>query len=281
MLSRNTPVINAVRINIHSMISNCITTVIKMIRSLLLLLIGSLLLVGCQQEQNAWDRIQETGVLRVGLDPTYPPFESLSGENVEGIDVDLTGAITRLMGLSVDYVYFGYDGLYDALATDQVDVLASALVIVPSRLRDFKYSRTYFDAGQVLISRIDAPINDPGDLEGKVLAVELGAQGHAEALVWQRRYKGLDIVPYQSANEAILAVKSLEVDSAVVDHVSARLTAGLNVDGILISEPITEEPYALVVNSGEDELLKAINSALIKLEESRETQAILDRWFGQ
>ena len=30
-----------------------------------------------------------------------------------------------------EFVYFGYDGLYDALATEQVDVLISALVIVP------------------------------------------------------------------------------------------------------------------------------------------------------
>ncbi len=247
--------------------------------SFILLLLGLLVLAGCQKEQNAWDHVQESGVLRVGLDPTYPPFESLVGEDVDGIDVDLTRAIAQQLGLTVEYVYFGYDGLYDALATQQVDILASALVIAPDKLRDFEYSQSYFNAGQVFVSPIEAPISTPDDLEDKDLAVELGAQGHVEALGWQRRYERLDILPYHSADEAIISVVNKEADGAVVDQVSARLFAGLEVDSLIVSDPVTDEPYSLVVNTGEDELLEAIDGAMEDLEGTGEIQAILDRWF--
>ena len=48
---------------------------------------------------------------------------------LEGFDIDLASAIATDLGLTAEFVYFGYDGLYDALQTEQVDVLISALVI--------------------------------------------------------------------------------------------------------------------------------------------------------
>src|SRR5262245_44631595 len=79
---------------------------------------------GCQgREAQRWEQIQENGVLRVGLDPTYPPFETADDGELRGLDVDLARALAAELGLEVQFVYFGYDGLYDALLSNQVDVL--------------------------------------------------------------------------------------------------------------------------------------------------------------
>lgn len=42
-----------------------------------LLLLFLLLLPGCGRDEDAWFTVQETGVLRVGLDPTYPRLQWL------------------------------------------------------------------------------------------------------------------------------------------------------------------------------------------------------------
>ena len=76
-----------------------------------LLLLFLLLLPGCGRDEDAWFTVQETGVLRVGLDPTYPPFAVATENDLYGFDVDLARALAEDLGLQVQFAYFGYDGL--------------------------------------------------------------------------------------------------------------------------------------------------------------------------
>jgi ABC-type amino acid transport substrate-binding protein len=135
--------------------------------------------IGCATADDSWERVQTAGVLRVGLDPTYPPFEVDDGSgNLVGLDVDLAKAIADDLGLEVQFVYFGYDGLYDALATEQVDVLISALVIIPERTRDFSYSEPYFNAGEILIVPANnETITSMADLGGQTAGGGVGQPG--------------------------------------------------------------------------------------------------------
>lgn len=254
-------------------------TRIKQSHLLSLLAITLMLQVSCQQTMSAWDLIQQRGVLRVGLDPTYPPFEFLENGEVKGIDVDITKAIADDLELTLEFTYFGYDGLYDALLANRVDVLASALVISPERLKDFAYTNSYFNAGQVVVSKANAPITDLPQLSGKHISVELGAQGHVEALRLQNSIPEIVIHSYQGAEEAISAISSGEVDAALVDHISARLNADQEQDLFAISEPITEESFSLVVLAEEDRLLAVLNDSLDSLKKSGELERTLSFWF--
>ena len=69
-----------------------------------------------------WACIQETGVWRVGLDPSFPPFENLdtAGRSV-GLDVDLADAIAAAWGVRVEIVSLGFDELLDAVHAHKVD----------------------------------------------------------------------------------------------------------------------------------------------------------------
>ena len=85
----------------------------RILRSSLLLVLGLAVLVvlqsACARQDSTWDHIQDRGVLRVGLDPTYPPFEFFDGLSLHGIDVDLVEAIAAEKGLVVEYSHFGFD----------------------------------------------------------------------------------------------------------------------------------------------------------------------------
>ncbi len=256
------------------------------IRPLLLVLPFLLLATsGCRSNSGTWERIEQGGVLRVGLDPTYPPFEVAGETDVDGLDVDLANALAGELGLRSEFVYFGYDGLYDALSTDQVDVLISALVIVPGRMRDFAYSAPYFNAGEILIIPAESgDISGMTDLDGRVLAVELGAQGHVEGTQWAKKLADLTIQPYGSAGEALTAVSSRQVDAALVDNISGRLYLSEQpTDQVplkLVSPPVTVEPYALVVRIEDKMLLEKINEALDSLTTSGQLDLIIQRWLG-
>jgi cystine transport system substrate-binding protein len=118
-------------------------------------------LAACARPDDAWDRVCATGILRVGMDASFPPFETIAADGtLVGFDVDLAQelgqrlgpALSGAEGIEVQFVAnLPYDGLYDALAVDRVDVVISALVVNPARVADFAYSTSYFDAGQVLV----------------------------------------------------------------------------------------------------------------------------------
>ncbi len=250
----------------------------------LLLTVYWLPLSGCRSANDTWRQVEETAVLRVGLDPTYPPFAAADSNDLWGLDVDLARALGAELGVSVQFTYFGYDGLYDALLAKKVDVLASALVVDVGRTRDFAYSEPYFNAGEVLVVRAgEGGIADWRDVNGRILAVELGSEGHMEANRWDRRLSDLTVQPYDTPDDALQAVAQGHAAAALVDNASARLynqqypEAGLHP----LPEPITVKPYALVVRKADSRLLRHLNDALEQLQKSGQLDAILTKWLGE
>jgi len=236
-----------------------------------------LLLTTCRAESGTWERIQQDGILRVGLDPTFPPFEIGDENGLRGIDVDLAEAIADELEMDVDFVWIGYDGLYDGLQTGRVDLLLSALIIVPSQMGDFSYSSPYFDAGERLIVRRDSTITDIAAIN--TLAVELGAQGHVEAMAAQKEFPTLNIVPYNTAEEALTAVSDKNTDGVIMDEINGRLFLQTHPNLRILPDPITMEPFAIVVRKDDQTLLKELNDVLVVLGENGRLDEILVDWL--
>jgi len=245
-------------------------------------------LAACARPDTTWEHVRETGTLRVGMDASFPPFESIAADGtLVGFEVDLARelgrrlgpALGRAEGVDVEFIAnLPYDGLYDALAVDRVDAVISALVVNPARMADFAYSTPYFDAGQVLVVREgESGIEGMADLSGRTLAVEFGTQGDMEAWKWARKLPGLTIVPYQTAADALAAVAAGEAGAALVDHVSA-LAAGSGL--VVVGEPVVEEPYAVAVRRESRRLLRAINETLAEMEADGTIETLVERWMS-
>jgi polar amino acid transport system substrate-binding protein len=123
---------------------------------LLLVIVAVGLLLRAREDDGTLARVQATGELRVGLDASFPPFETLdAGGNIVGLDADLARAIATALGAEPVFVNVGFDGLYDALQIGRIDVVISGLPYDPRRTQDVNYSQPYFNAGQVLVVRPD------------------------------------------------------------------------------------------------------------------------------
>jgi ABC-type amino acid transport substrate-binding protein len=238
------------------------------------------LVLGCTPADSSWERVANAQQLVVGLDPTFPPFENADSGHLEGLDVDLAHALGQQLGVEVRFVHLGYDGLYDALTTQQVDALLSAVVIDETKTKDFAYSTPYFNAGQFLVVRQEmSDLEHYTDLVGRTVVVELGSEGHVQVIRWERQVAGLMLLPLPSADEALQAVADGRADAAVVDQVSGRLAIRANPALRLLAEPVTVEPYALVVRQTDKALLAELNRALAELEQAGVVGEISGRWL--
>ncbi len=243
-----------------------------------------ILLAACVRSDDTWERIREVGVLRVGMDASFPPFEYVAADGtLAGFDVDLARELGRRLGVEIEFVAnLPLDGLYDALEVNRVDVVISALVVNPDRMSDFGYSAHYFDAGQVLALSPSVPsaggeiIEEMGDLDGCTLAVEFGTQGDMEARKWTRRLPDLTVTHYETAAEALMAVTAGEANAALVDHVSALMAGG----GLtIVEQSVVEELYAVGVHRRSRYLLRAINDVLAEMAEDGTLDALVDEWL--
>lgn len=248
-----------------------------------LLLITALagLLAACSPRDDVWQRVQDTGMLRVGMDASYPPFEDLdeNGQPV-GFDVDFARAIGEEMGVEVAFTNIAYDGLYDALVAGQVDVLISALVPAYAVESKTNFSDPYFNVGEMLVVPVGSEIEEMGDLSGYTLAVEYGSGGDVEARLWERRLADLTILRRDDPTAALGAVLSGEADAALVDGISARLGVGGNPDELALRETLNDTLYAVAVREDSAVLLDEVNEAVEALFDDDTIAALTEKWFG-
>jgi polar amino acid transport system substrate-binding protein len=261
-------------------------------RSFVLLIIGLSLFAGLviwrisgmlgRDTDETWARIQREGLMRVGMDASWPPFEYIdqSTGQIVGLDVDLARAIGQRLGVEVEFVNVGFDSLYDALYVGRFDAIVSALPYDPLLYEDVAYSISYFNAGQVLVVRSDeTEISETNDLSGKKLGVEWGSEGDVVGRRLQRKIEGLSLENYMAPQDVLSALQEGEVEAAIVDAVSAYQFMVTESDVQVVGDPLTDELYVIAVRLDSPLLLRAINEALVEMREGGTLERLQEKWF--
>jgi polar amino acid transport system substrate-binding protein len=261
-------------------------------RSFVLLVIGLSLFAGLaiwrisarlgRDTDETWARIQREGIMRVGMDPSWPPFEHIDEptSQIVGLDVDLARAIGQRLGVEVEFVNVGFDSLYDALYVGRFDAIVSALPYDPLLLEDVAYSISYFNAGQVLVVRADErEISEADDLSGKKLGVEWGSEGDVLGRQLQKKIEGLSLQTFMAPQDVLRALKEGEVETAIVDAVSAYQFIATEGGVQVVGDPLTDELYVIAVRLDSPLLLKAINEALVEMREDGTLERLQEKWF--
>ncbi|HTP11762.1 MAG TPA: ABC transporter substrate-binding protein [Anaerolineae bacterium] len=231
--------------------------------------------VFAQPVDEAWGRVEQSGVIKFAINPTYMPFDGLGSHgDFFGIDVDIANEIARRLGKRAEFVIAGFDTLYDVLRVGQADATISALPIDPGRFGLWAYSDPYFEAGQVMITRLP---KSPQTSEVSI-AVEYGSDADAVARYLARRRTGIEIKYTQSAVDALKAVDNGWTDAAIVDGVSAKQLLP-KYPALQIAEQVTSDPYAIAVWGESTQLREAINAQLAEMKQGGTLERIVEEWM--
>lgn len=219
------------------------------------------------------------GAMRVGVDASLPPFAVATATDLFGLDIDLANAIGEELGIPVQFVNMGYDGLYDSIRADQVDVVISALLIDPNRGGQVRYTRHYFNAGLVLVSPAGSDFHEMTDMPGHRLAFEFGSGADAEARRWERRIESFTRMPYELPDYALDAVRIGDADAALVDATSMRLYIREHSSWAAQYSPVTDAWFAIAIRPDRVELWQAVNRALQAIDDNGLLDEIINRWL--
>lgn len=234
------------------------------------------------QDDETWAQIQAEKILRVGMDASYPPFEAVDDEGrFSGFDVELATALAVRWGIEPEFVNVHFDGLYDALKTGKFDLIISALPHDRTMTQDVLYSHSYYNAGHVLLARHDdeSP-RSLVDLDGKKVAVELGAAAH-QLIRRLARDKGLSIgiIAEREAHQAAARLRESAVDALVCDRVTAYTYMGQARDLRLVGPPLADEPYVIAARLDSPLLMAQVDAALEEWRADGFLDELESRWF--
>jgi ABC-type amino acid transport substrate-binding protein len=242
-----------------------------------------------------WERIMETGALRVCTDPSWPPFEFVNQATgqIEGYDVDLARLLARRLMAGADsdaveaarsvvqakIVPVGFDSLYDALLAGRCDAVLSALPYEPTRTQEVVYSVAYFNAGLALLTRADeSDIEVLDDLAERVVGVEWGfvPEGNSRQ---RDLLRSLSLRRYETAAAALRALHAGEVEAAIVDRITA-LAYIRDCEGLqFVGEPLHDVNYVIPVRPDSFRLLEEINRVLLEMREDGTLKGLQKKWF--
>jgi len=261
----------------------------KRLLSLALACLAVLSLAACGSKKSDSDTMNE-GKLLVGTEIGYPPFEQFEDDGVTptGLDIELAKEIASILGLEVEFVNTGFDGILAGLAAGNYDVVMSALTITAERAQEVDFSDPYVESWQAIAVRTDSdPITSMAELEGKKVAYQEGTTSKEYiSLFIDKGELTCEEAEYPKILNCFDELKLGRVDAVLCDSVVAEKYASddpetFTVSWIQSSED-GEEPelFGIAVKKGNSSLLTKINEALKTLEENGKLDELRDKWLA-
>lgn len=213
--------------------------------------------------------------LYVGTNAEFAPFEYLEKGKVTGFDMELMNALAKEMKMDVKIENMAFDGLLPALQMKKVDVVIAGMTETPERKKAVSFTKPYFKAKQVIITKKGKDIKDFKELSGKKVGVMLGFTGDAVV----SDIKGAKVQRFDATYSAVMALEKGKVDAVVADSEPAKKYIASYKDLAIASAKAEEEDYAIAVRKNDKALLDNLNKALVKVKSNGTYDTLLKKYF--
>jgi polar amino acid transport system substrate-binding protein len=231
--------------------------------------------------------LKAAGVLKIGTDASYPPFESIGDDNktVVGLDADLAKGIAETLGVKVKMIPTAWDGIIPALKAQRFDLIMSAMDDTPEREKQVDYVN-YMKVpafGMLVPKGNPQGLKTFADLCGKAVSVQKGTT-QADAVDAANKdcgAKPMKVRTFPTEADAQLQVRTGRAIADVTDQVVAVYVASSKGGGKLDAVPIPGQAPSIkgiAVRKDATELRDAVKAALAKLHDAGAYQDVLKQW---
>ena len=229
---------------------------------------------------------QNRSTIRFGVDPTFPPYESVNKKNeLEGIDIDIGEEICRRLEAECDWVKINFDGAIPALQAEKIDAILSGLTVTEKRKQSILFSSLlYFSPSQMMVPNGVTLNTTASSLKGKSVGI---VQGSTQADYANKHWKdkGVNLVSYESDASARQDLVLGRIDATLQDRAAAysffKSSSGQNfhMTGDLIDDPeVFGEGVAIGMRLEDTALKQRIDDVIAAMKEDGTFQEILDHY---
>lgn len=237
--------------------------------------------------QNAAAVTATPGQLKVGMEITYPPFESYDGDKVVGSDPELAQALARHMDVEASFLNTKFSGLILGLNAGHFDAVISGMYITPERTAQ-AMAIPYAQTGAAIMVPAGSELKPekPEDLCGLKVGLEQGTTWVTKFAELSKSYcepngKGaISVSEYPSAPEVTQALLSRHVQAQVEISGAAHMIAERSKGRVVVTskELIYKQTLGMYVKKGNQALYDALKVAFQKTKDSGEFAAILKKY---
>jgi len=232
-------------------------------------------------------KFMQDGVLNVGMEIGYPPFEDFAedGTTPVGYDIDFAKALGAKLGLTVNFVNTAWDGIFQGIGVNY-DCVISAVTITDERKETMLFSDSYINNYQAVVLRADNTAKIASFLDLKGLAIAVQKETTSDILMSDYVSTGT-IDCTISANEKVTTcftqLENGEVDAVVVDSTVADGYLASNPDKFIKAFQDESEPEQFGVAMAKDNtaLQTAVNAAIAQLTSEGFFDENYTYWFAK
>ena len=218
----------------------------------------------------------EPGVLTMGTNATFPPYEYKDGDDIVGIDAEIAQAMADKLGLKLEIVDMDFDSLIASIQSGKIDMSLAGMTVTEERKQNVDFTDSYATGVQVIIVKDDSDIASVDDLQDKLIGVQQGTTGH---LYCADDFGEDHVNALPNGATAVQALLQGKVDCVVIDQEPAKAFVEANEGLKILDTAYTTEDYAAAVSKDNPELTAALNKALQELKDDGTIQGILDKYI--
>lgn len=216
------------------------------------------------------------GVLTMGTNAAFPPYEFYEGEEIVGIDAEIAGLLAEKLGLKLEIMDMDFSAIVTSVQTGGVDIGLAGMTVTEERLENVNFTNSYATGVQVIIVKEDSEIASADDLEGKLIGVQEGTTGYTFC---SEDFGEENVLAYTNGATAVQNLINGSVDCVVIDQQPAISFVEANEGLKILETEYVIEDYAAAVAKENTALLEALNTALDELIEDGSIQAVLDKYI--
>lgn len=225
------------------------------------------------------------GKIVIGLEATYEPFEMMGEDgSFVGYDVDLAYELSDLLGLEVQFINTGFDGILDGIDVNY-DCVISALTVNDERKEQVLFTDHYIANYQAVVVKkgADVTVESFEDLDGAKVSLQEGTTSSdlMESLIEEGTINA-SVISNPHVGTCFDSLKNGEVDFVVCDSTvaTARLSKTPDDFEIIWVDNANPEVFAIAVGKENTALAAAFNEGISILKDEGFFEDNDARWFA-
>lgn len=238
--------------------------------------------------QDLLERVRAAGVLTVGTEARFAPFEFVENGEIVGYSADIMAEImaSALPGVTLERLDLPWQGILPGLAASRFDYVVTSVTVTPERREAYHLSVPIADATMAVLKRADDDtINSPEDIAGR----PVGSQAGSAQLAALESFGGtLDVAPtitsYTDFTEAYADLAAGRIDAVVNSLPNLLEAARQRPDAFAVVSPTFGEPTFFSWAGRADEDSASLNALfdaeIARLIEDGTLAELQTRWFG-